>query len=86
MVFKSVKEVSTWGAIMSKKNDKINIDGTEYSLADLSDNVKSHLASLKFTEDQLQQLHNELAIADTARIGYTNALKAELAKTSSSNE
>ena len=30
---------------------------------------------------QLQQLNNEWAVSDTARIGYTNALKSELAKT-----
>ena len=30
---------------------------------------------------QLQQLNNELAVSDTARIGYTNALKAELKNT-----
>ena len=28
----------------------------------------------------LSQLTNELAVSDTARIGYTNALKAELEK------
>jgi len=71
---------------MSTENDKIKIDGTDYSLADLSDKVKSQLASIKFTDDQLQQLNNELAIADTARIGYTNALKSELAKLSLNNE
>ena len=29
---------------------------------------------------QLQQLNNEWAVSDTARIGYTNALKSEFEK------
>ena len=65
----------------AKKNDDvINIDGKDYSLNDLSDNAKSQLGSIQFVDAQLQQLNNEWAVADTARIGYTNALKSELEK------
>lgn len=65
---------------MVKKNagQKIEIDGVEYKLDDLSDDAKAVLASLQFVDTQLQQLNNEWAVADTARIGYTKALKAEL--------
>ena len=52
----------------------------EYDLNDLSDDAKAQLANLQFVDAQLQQLNNEWAVSDTARIGYTNALKAELAK------
>ena len=59
---------------------KITIDGVEYKLNDLSDNAKSPLANIQFVDAQLQQLNNEWAVSDTARIGYTNSLKAELSK------
>ena len=60
----------------------ITIDGQEYDAQALSDAAKTQLRNIQFVETQLQQLNNELAVADTARIGYTNALKAELDKTS----
>lgn len=63
----------------SNKN-KVKIDDQEYDLDKLSDDAKSQLVNLQFVDAQLQQLNNELAVADTARIGYTNALKNELAK------
>ena len=59
---------------------KVKIDDVEYNLDELSDNAKAQLANMQFVDAQLQQLNNEWAVADTARIGYTNALKAELAK------
>ena len=68
---------------MAKKNaddQKITIDDSEYKLDDLSNNAKAQLASIQFVDAQLQQLNNEWAVSDTARIGYTNALKAELNK------
>ena len=68
---------------MPKKNEKstIKIDGTEYSLESLSENAQSQIANIRFVDTQVQQLNNELAVADTARMGYTSALKAELEKT-----
>tara|TARA_B100000242_G_C42972638_1_gene451322 strand:- start:457 stop:678 length:222 start_codon:yes stop_codon:yes gene_type:complete len=65
------------------KNDTITIDGEKYSLSDLSENCKVQLNNIKFVDERLQQLQNELAVSDTARIGYSNALKSELAKSSS---
>ena len=57
---------------------KIMIDEQEYDLNDLSDNAKAQIANIQFVDAQIQQLNNEWAVADTARIGYSNALKAEL--------
>ena len=57
---------------------KIKIDDVEYDTDDLSDNAKAQVASLQFNDMHMQRLRNELAIADTARIAYTNALKSEL--------
>ena len=59
---------------------KINIYGAEYSVADMSDKAKEMLANIQFVDAQIQQLNNEWAVSDTARIGYTRALNAELAK------
>ena len=59
---------------------KITIDDVEYKLEDLSDSAKEQLMNIQFVDAQLQQLNNEWAVSDTARIGYTNALKAELEK------
>ena len=65
---------------MAKKSEKqsISIDGNDYDLDDLSENAKAQVANLQFVDTQLIQLNNEWAVADTARIGYTNALKVEL--------
>ena len=59
---------------------KVTIDGVDYNLDDMSDSAKEQLANIQFVDRQLQQLNNEWAVSDTARIGYTNAIKAELAK------
>ena len=65
---------------MGTKMAKIKIDEKEYDTDTFSDNAKAQLASLQFNEAHMQRLRNELAIADTARIAYTNALKNELEK------
>ena len=59
---------------------KIKIDDVEYDTEDMSDNAKAQLASLQFNDVHINRLRNELAIADTARIAYTAALKNELEK------
>jgi hypothetical protein len=58
----------------------ITIDGVDYEFADLTDNARAQLANIQFVDAQLQQLNSEWAIADTARMAYTAALKRELAK------
>ncbi len=59
---------------------KITIDGIEYEFEDLNDAVRAQLANIQFVDAQLRQLNSEWAIADTARMAYTAALKRELAK------
>lgn len=63
---------------MTTKN--VNIDGTEYSTENLSDSARKQLNNIQFVETRIQQLSNELAISDTARIAYAAALKKEVAK------
>ena len=61
-----------------KNEDKITVDGIEYDTTSLSEEAKAQVLNIQFVELQLQQLRNELTVCDTARIGYSNALKKEL--------
>ena len=60
--------------------EKFTIDGIEYDLSDASENAQAQLANLQFVNEQILQRNNELQIAETAKIGYTRALKRELEK------
>ena len=57
---------------------KITVDNIEYNTEDLSENGKAQLASLQFLEVQMNKLKAEIAVYQTARSSYANALKAEL--------
>jgi hypothetical protein len=57
---------------------KITVDGIDYNTEDLTDNGKAQLASLQFLEGQMAKLKNEIAVYQTARNAYAQALKAEL--------
>ncbi|EDM69399.1 hypothetical protein RAZWK3B_11692 [Roseobacter sp. AzwK-3b] len=65
---------------------KITVDGTEYNSEDLSDNGKAQLASLQFLEQQMVKLKSEIAVYQTARNAYAQALKAELDKAQQSED
>ena len=58
--------------------DKITIDGQEFDLTNMSEEAKAQLNNLQFVNEQILQRNNELQIAQTAKIGYTRALKREL--------
>jgi hypothetical protein len=60
---------------------KITVDNVEYNTEDLSDNGKAQLASLQFLEVQLSKLRSEIAVYQTAKNAYLQALKVELEKT-----
>lgn len=60
---------------------KITVDNVEYNTEDLSDNGKAQLASLQFLEVQLGKLRSEIAVYQTAKNAYLQALKVELEKT-----
>ena len=62
--------------------DKINIDDKEYDLTNASEAALAQLNSLKFVNEQILQRNNELQVAETAKIGYSRALKRELEKIS----
>lgn len=64
---------------MAKDQSKtVTIDGREYNLADLSENARNQLLNLRVTDQEIQRLNQQLAIAQTARTAYANALKQEL--------
>ncbi len=54
------------------------IDGTEYPLTSLSDEARSQLHMLRITDQEIQRLQWQLAIAQTARNAYAQALKTTL--------
>ena len=56
----------------------ITIDGKEYDLENLSDNARSQLNSLRLVDQKIAQLQSDLAITQTARNAYAQALKSEL--------
>ena len=58
----------------------ITIDGDEYDLSNASFEAETQLKNLQFVNEQILQRNNELQIAQTAKIGYSRALKRELEK------
>ena len=62
------------------QSQAITIDGMNYPLDGLSPSARETILSLQFVDARLQQLQNEWAVADTARLAYSAALKRELLK------
>lgn len=58
----------------------LTVDGKIYDASALSDAARAQIANIRFCDDQIQQLRNEWAVADTARLGYSAALKRELTR------
>lgn len=58
----------------------IKIDNKDYDLDTLSDNSKAQLQMLQVTDQEIGRLNIQLAIAQTARAAYANALNVELPK------
>ena len=56
----------------------ISIDGVDYAIDSLSDNIKAQLISLQAVDRRIATAQEELAILQTARIAYSNAVKQEL--------
>ena len=60
--------------------NKVKIDGKEYDLESLGEETKAHIASIQSVDRRLRDLQEQVAILQTARVGYTNGLKAHLTK------
>tara|TARA_R100001039_G_C1847690_1_gene107797 strand:- start:1062 stop:1277 length:216 start_codon:yes stop_codon:yes gene_type:complete len=68
---------------MAKQDEQqqtITIDGTEYNVADLSENAKAQVTNLRVTDAEIEKLKQQLAIYQTARTAYARALTDELPK------
>ena len=57
---------------------KVSIDGKDYNLDSLSDQVKAEITSLQFVETEIHRLQAQLAAMQTARIAYANSIKSGL--------
>ncbi|MYN45083.1 hypothetical protein GTP23_08405 [Pseudoduganella sp. FT93W] len=53
----------------------IAVDGVQYALAALSEPARQQLQMLQMSEQRLQELQRDLAITQTARNAYLQALK-----------
>lgn len=62
----------------NEESKTVTIDGREYNFEDLSENARNQLLNLRVTDQEIQRLNQQLAIAQTARTAYANALKKEL--------
>jgi hypothetical protein len=60
------------------KAPKLTIDGTEYSLNTLSDEVKAQVATLRYIDDQITDLQNKVLVFRAARVQYVQKLKESL--------
>jgi hypothetical protein len=58
----------------------IKIDDIEYDAEKFSDTTKNQIMHIKMIDEELARLHAQIAIYQTARMAYANALKADLAK------
>lgn len=63
-----------------EQQQTLTIDGTEYNVADLSENAQNQVVNLRVTEAEIEKLKQQLAIYQTARTAYARALSAELPK------
>ena len=58
----------------------IKIDDKDYDFDTLSQEAKDQLTSLQFVDNELIRLNAQVAVNQTARIAYSNALKELLPK------
>lgn len=59
---------------------KISIDGKEYDSEALSEDARNNLRNIQLCEQKMSDLKRDLAIAQTARNAYAQALKGQLPK------
>jgi hypothetical protein len=59
---------------------KVTIDEKEYLISDLSDQAKAELGSMNVVDQKIANLQQEVAIMQTARNAYAQALAAALPK------
>ena len=58
----------------------VTIDNIEYAVDSLSEEAKAQFSSLQFVDQKLAELNAQVAVYQTARIAYANALNVALPK------
>jgi hypothetical protein len=56
----------------------VKLDDVEYDVSNPSEAVQAQLANINFVDELILQKNNELQVAQTAKIGYSRALRREL--------
>lgn len=59
---------------------KITIDGKDYDSDTLSAEAQDNILNLRYCDQRLTELRREMAIAQTARNAYAQALQGQLPK------
>mgnify|MGYP007055198025 FL=1 len=59
---------------MTNQEPTITFDGKDYKVADLSDEAKNQLQSLQLADTEIKRLKMQLAMIQTARNAYQQAL------------
>lgn len=57
---------------------EITIDGKKFNVDSLSNNAKAQLGNLQFVDQEIARAQAHLAVLQTARNAYAQALKQEL--------
>jgi len=57
---------------------RVKVNDVEYNLADFSPQAREQLTNLRFTESEVKRLQVQLAIVQTARNAYQQALLARM--------
>lgn len=55
---------------------QITINNTAYNISDLSDEAKQQLSNIQLVDAEINELNKKIAIFQTARAAYVNALVA----------
>ena len=63
----------------------VKLDDVEYDVSNPSEAVRAQLANINFVDELILQKNNELQVAQTAKIGYSRALRRELDKLEEKN-
>ena len=58
----------------------VKLDDVEYDVSNPSEAIQAQLANINFVDELILQKNNELQVAQTAKIGYSRALRRELDK------
>lgn len=66
------------GLKQTPSRPSISIDGEEFDASNVSQEAKKLLESLRFVEQRVAALRNELAICQTAQRAYLRGLKAAI--------